>query len=182
MGVREDGRVVECPQSDALKAQILAKQQPDGGLSLGSLGQFSRKGVKDESKTSDGYATGLILHVLQVAGVAKEDARVKKGLLWLRASQDKSGPWRAASVNKNRRRSRATRARRISASSCGTRRRRIRCWRLGIELKMPVAAGCSLAVAWRIRKNEHGAGNCCQSFGGSARTAGIRAWRVVALH
>jgi squalene-hopene/tetraprenyl-beta-curcumene cyclase len=89
-------------QCDELKAQIFAKQQPDGGFSLGSLGQFSRKGVKDESKTSDGYATGLILHVLQVAGVAKEDARVEKGLLWLRASQDKSGAWRAASVNKNR--------------------------------------------------------------------------------
>ena len=90
------------PQTDELKAQIFAKQQPDGGFSLGSLGQFSRKGVKDESKTSDGYATGLILHVLQVAGVSKDDARVEKGLAWLRASQDKSGAWRAASVNKNR--------------------------------------------------------------------------------
>ncbi len=89
-------------QTDELKAQIFAKQQADGGFSLGSLGQFSRKGVKDESKTSDGYATGLILHVLQVAGVTKEDARVEKGLAWLRASQDKSGAWRAASVNKNR--------------------------------------------------------------------------------
>jgi squalene-hopene/tetraprenyl-beta-curcumene cyclase len=89
-------------QIDELKAQIFAKQQPDGGFSLGSLGKFSRKGVKDESKTSDGYATGLILHVLQVAGVAKDDARVAKGLAWIRSSQDKSGAWRAASVNKNR--------------------------------------------------------------------------------
>jgi squalene-hopene/tetraprenyl-beta-curcumene cyclase len=89
-------------QTDELKAQIFAKQQPDGGFSLGSLGRFSRKGVKDESKRSDGYATGLILHVLQVAGVAKVDGRVEKGLSWLRAHQDKSGAWRAASVNKNR--------------------------------------------------------------------------------
>ncbi len=89
-------------QSDELKAQIFAKQQPDGGFSLGSLGKFSRKDVKDASKKSDGYATGLILHVLQVAGVSKEDARLEKGLAWLRSSQDKSGAWRAASVNKNR--------------------------------------------------------------------------------
>jgi squalene-hopene/tetraprenyl-beta-curcumene cyclase len=89
-------------QTDELKTQIFAKQQPDGGFSLGSLGKFSRKDVKDASKTSDGYATGLILHVLQVAGVPKEDAHVEKGLAWLRSSQDKSGAWRAASVNKNR--------------------------------------------------------------------------------
>jgi squalene-hopene/tetraprenyl-beta-curcumene cyclase len=89
-------------QTDDLKAQLFAKQQPDGGFSLGGLGKFSRKDVRDESKTSDGYATGLVLHALQIAGVAKEEAHVEKGLAWLRTHQDRSGAWRAASVNKNR--------------------------------------------------------------------------------
>jgi squalene-hopene/tetraprenyl-beta-curcumene cyclase len=89
-------------QKDGLIGQILAKQQPDGGFSLGSLGKFARKDVKDQSKTADGYASGLILHVLQVAGVAKDNPQVVKGLAWLRSNQDPSGAWRAASLNKNR--------------------------------------------------------------------------------
>ena len=52
--------------------------------------------------TPDGYATGLILHVLQVAGLSKENPQVSKGLSWLRSNQDPTGAWRAMSVNKNR--------------------------------------------------------------------------------
>jgi squalene-hopene/tetraprenyl-beta-curcumene cyclase len=84
-----------------LVSQILAKQQAAGGWSLASLGEFARKGVK-QATTPDGYATGLILHVLQLAGLPKDDPPVKKGLAWLRSNQDPSGAWRATSVNKNR--------------------------------------------------------------------------------
>ncbi len=98
---KEDG-LLSREQKDQLIGQILAKQQPDGGFSLGSLGSFARKGVNDESKTSDGYATGLILHSLQLAGVKKENPQVEKGLAWLKSNQDPSGAWRAASLNKNR--------------------------------------------------------------------------------
>jgi squalene-hopene/tetraprenyl-beta-curcumene cyclase len=89
-------------QKDQLVAQLLAKQQPGGGWSLGSLGNFARKDVKDNVKTSDGYGSGLVLHVLQIAGVPKENPQVSKGLSWLRSNQDPTGAWRAASVNKNR--------------------------------------------------------------------------------
>jgi hypothetical protein len=44
----------------------------------------------------------LILHVLQVAGLSKENPHVSKGLAWLRSNQDPSGAWRATSVNKDR--------------------------------------------------------------------------------
>jgi len=50
---------------------------------------------------SDGYATGLILHVLQTAGFAANDSTIAKGL-------GCSGPtrshweWRAFSLNKKR--------------------------------------------------------------------------------
>jgi squalene-hopene/tetraprenyl-beta-curcumene cyclase len=82
--------------------QILAKQQPSGGWSLSSLGDFTHVEIKTPVTTPDGYSTGLILHTLQLAGLPKENPRVSKGLSWLRANQDPSGAWRATSVNKKR--------------------------------------------------------------------------------
>lgn len=79
---------------------IFQKQQADGGWSLASLGTKSRDGLQDAA--ADGYATGLILHVLQTAGFPKNDARLARGLAWLRSSQMSSGAWRADSVNKKR--------------------------------------------------------------------------------
>lgn len=89
-------------EKDQLIEQILAKQLTGGGWSLASLGDYARKGVTSHLTTPDGYATGLILHVLQVSGISKENPHVSKGLSWLRSNQDPTGAWRAASVNKNR--------------------------------------------------------------------------------
>ena len=58
--------------------------------------------MKDHSSTPDGYATGLILHALQLGGLPKENPQISKGLAWLGSNQDPTGAWRAASVNKNR--------------------------------------------------------------------------------
>jgi len=95
-------RLLTPREKDQLIEQILAKQLPSGGWSLGSLGDFARKDVTSRVTTPDGYATGLILHVLQVAGLPKEHPQVSKGLAWLRSNQDPTGAWRAMSVNKNR--------------------------------------------------------------------------------
>lgn len=89
-------------QRDGLITQIFAKQHATGGWSLGSLGDFTHGEIKTPIATPDGYATGLIAHVLQLAWIPKDDARVAKGLVWLRENQDPSGAWRAASVNKKR--------------------------------------------------------------------------------
>jgi squalene-hopene/tetraprenyl-beta-curcumene cyclase len=89
-------------QKDELIEQIFAKQQAGGGWTLASLGDYTHGEVKTPATTPDGYATGLILHVLQVAGLPKENPNVSKGLAWLRSNQDPSGAWRAMSVNKNR--------------------------------------------------------------------------------
>jgi squalene-hopene/tetraprenyl-beta-curcumene cyclase len=89
-------------QKDQLIDQIFGKQQDSGGWSLASLGDFTHGEVKNPATTPDGYATGLILHVLQVAGLPKENPQVSKGLAWLRSNQDPSGAWRAMSVNKIR--------------------------------------------------------------------------------
>jgi hypothetical protein len=89
-------------EKDQLIAQVFAKQLASGGWSLGSLGAYARKDVKDHSATPDGYATGLVLHALQVAGLPKEHPQLGRGLSWLRSNQDQTGAWRASSVNKNR--------------------------------------------------------------------------------
>ena len=88
-------------EKDQLIEQILAKQEESGGWKLASLGDYARKEVT-QAKAPDGYATGLSLHALQLAGLSKENPKVKKGLSWLRSNQDPTGAWRTASVNKNR--------------------------------------------------------------------------------
>ena len=53
---------------------------------------------------TDGYATSVVTLALQNAGgAASSDARVRKGLDWLRRHQDRStGQWTATSLNKRR--------------------------------------------------------------------------------
>jgi squalene-hopene/tetraprenyl-beta-curcumene cyclase len=81
--------------------EVLAKQEA-GAWSLASLG-FKATG-KDAARDAepDGYATGLALHVLQLAGLKKDNASIAKGLDWLRAHQEKTGAWASRSVNKRR--------------------------------------------------------------------------------
>ena len=57
-----------------------------------------------ESDTrTDGFATALATLALQSAGVPASDARVSKGLDWLRRNQDRTtGRWIAVSPNKQR--------------------------------------------------------------------------------
>jgi squalene-hopene/tetraprenyl-beta-curcumene cyclase len=94
--------VLSAEQRKELIAQFLEKQRDDGGWSLSSLGEFSRSDGTSQETASDGYATGLVLHVLQTAGVEKNDPKMVKGLAWLVANQQSSGEWRASSLNKKR--------------------------------------------------------------------------------
>src|SRR5262249_17038701 len=61
-------------------AKLFAQQQADGGWRLPSLGPYVRHDKTPQETKSDGYATGLVIHVLQSAGVPKHDANVAKGL------------------------------------------------------------------------------------------------------
>lgn len=89
-------------ERQAIVKELFDKQQTDGGWSLPSLGTFVRSDKTEQETTSDGYATGLVLHVLQTAGMAKDEARIAKGLAWLRSNQAATGEWRTSSVNKKR--------------------------------------------------------------------------------
>ena len=96
--------LLEPDRQKAVIAELLEKQQADGGWSLSSLsGDWKRADGTSQETTSDGYATGLITFVLQRAGIAPENAKLKRGLAWLSANQDKTrGSWAAYSLNKNK--------------------------------------------------------------------------------
>src|SRR5262249_6939631 len=94
------GGVLSPDQQKDTLAQLFAKQRPDGGWSLSSLGNLARHDGTAQDENSDGYATGLLLQVLRAAGVSRTDPRVAKGLAWLVANQQPTGEWRAASLNK----------------------------------------------------------------------------------
>jgi hypothetical protein len=87
---------------DRLLSQIFARQRDDGGWSLATLGDYKRQDGTPHPSVSDGYATGLILHVVQLAGLSREHPGVAKGLAWLRGNQQPSGAWPGYSVNKLR--------------------------------------------------------------------------------
>jgi squalene-hopene/tetraprenyl-beta-curcumene cyclase len=101
--------------------ELEAAQRPDGGWSLASLvdnhydpGRQTEDGRKaraekghgheflvyvgrdkvyKSSLASDGYATGLVIYVLRQAGVPADDARIRRGVAWLKSHQRESGRW-----------------------------------------------------------------------------------------
>jgi squalene-hopene/tetraprenyl-beta-curcumene cyclase len=89
-------------EKDRLIGEILAKQQASGGWSLSTLGDYRRSDGTPQVATPDGYATGLIVHALRLAGLPKDHAAVSRGRDWLRSNQGPSGAWPGYSVNTNR--------------------------------------------------------------------------------
>jgi hypothetical protein len=89
-------------QQQQLVDELLNRQRPDGGWNLPSLGTWVRSDGTAQDTTSDGYATGLVLHVLQTAGVSKDNEKVARGLAWLKHNQSDIGAWRSVSLNKKR--------------------------------------------------------------------------------
>jgi squalene-hopene/tetraprenyl-beta-curcumene cyclase len=96
--------LLEPDREKAIIGELLEKQRADGGWSLSSLsGGWKRADGTSQETTSDGYATGLITFVLQRAGISPENPKLKQGLAWLTANQDKTeGSWASYSLNKNK--------------------------------------------------------------------------------
>jgi squalene-hopene/tetraprenyl-beta-curcumene cyclase len=82
---------------------IVKQQQPDGGWSLTSLGNWVRSDHTPQEKDSDGYATGLITLALKQAHIRYHQEAWRTGRTWLEQHQNKEdGSWRAYSLNKKR--------------------------------------------------------------------------------
>jgi squalene-hopene/tetraprenyl-beta-curcumene cyclase len=90
-------------QRKATVDAAFALQQPDGGWSTVALGAYTRMDDSESDPRTDGFATALATLALQSAGIADSDARLVKGLEWLKRNQDPStGRWTAVSPNKQR--------------------------------------------------------------------------------
>src|SRR5487761_2395690 len=96
--------LLDAAQKKSIVDDLFSKQQADGGWSASSLqlAAWKRKDSTELPKVSDGYGTALASFVLEQAGVARTDARLRKGLAWLEANQDKGGQWPSESLNKKR--------------------------------------------------------------------------------
>lgn len=81
---------------------LFALQKPDGGWGLATLGNWQRSdGKQQDTQSSDGYGTGFALYVLRRAGVPADDARLQRGLQWLKTHQRQSGRWFTRSLWKD---------------------------------------------------------------------------------
>jgi squalene-hopene/tetraprenyl-beta-curcumene cyclase len=91
-------------QKNALVDDMIRRQREDGGWSLAELGTWKRRDNTPLETRSDGYATGLVVLVLeQSLSDANNKPHVARGLAWLEGNQDKTtGAWPAWSLNKNR--------------------------------------------------------------------------------
>lgn len=97
-------------QRDEIVAMIFQHQREDGGWSIRTFaapeawGRGNRaEKLKAEPEfadpPSDGHMTGYAIVVLREAGVPASDARIQRGVAWLKANQRESGRWWTRSLN-----------------------------------------------------------------------------------
>ena len=101
--------VLTAAQRTKLIEDIYTRQRGDGGWSLTDLGTWKRVDNTPLETRTDGYATGLVVLVLEEVDAANPhgqlhaEEHVSRGVQWLLANQDKTtGAWPAWSLNKNR--------------------------------------------------------------------------------
>jgi squalene-hopene/tetraprenyl-beta-curcumene cyclase len=108
--------LIEPRRRDAIVDEVLSKQRSDGGWELSSfayprsgwgLSKLLRTWIREDGtsqeRNSDGYATGLIVLVLQQAGLDRNSPPLTRGISWLMANQNAAnGSWTSYSLNKRR--------------------------------------------------------------------------------
>jgi squalene-hopene/tetraprenyl-beta-curcumene cyclase len=94
--------LLDAQEKQSLVGEILSRQRSDGGWCVSTLvGTWKRRDGTPLPKDSDGYATGFVTYVLELAGVRSDDIRLKNGLSWLVRNQGWwDGNWKGYSLNK----------------------------------------------------------------------------------
>lgn len=88
------------PACQKLIDEVLAKQQPDGGWTVESLGPWKEHPAAAKCSGSDSYATAVAAVALEQAGLKISDSGLAKALVWLQSHQNPAGYWDAISMNK----------------------------------------------------------------------------------
>jgi hypothetical protein len=95
--------IAEPAQREAIIAELVAAQAPDGGWSLPSLAPWARVDKTALPTASDGYATAIVALALREAAMSSATTPLAKAKRWLIAHQDKTtGAIPAQSINKDR--------------------------------------------------------------------------------
>jgi squalene-hopene/tetraprenyl-beta-curcumene cyclase len=82
--------------------EILALQHSDGSWSIATLGDWQREdGSPQDVASGDGYATGLAIVLARESGIPADDARIARGIAWLKSQQRESGRWFTRSLHKD---------------------------------------------------------------------------------
>jgi len=94
--------IVTAEDKKASVEKLFKLQKKDGGWGLATLGNWTREDKSPQDvKSSDGYGTGFVVYALRQAGVAASDARLQRGIAWLKANQRESGRWITRSLHKD---------------------------------------------------------------------------------
>ena len=88
-------------QREATRDKLLSLQRDDGGWSLPTLGNWQRDDETPQDEHSDGYGTGFVVFVLRQAGLPAGDARLRRGVEWLKSHQRESGRWITRSLKED---------------------------------------------------------------------------------
>jgi squalene-hopene/tetraprenyl-beta-curcumene cyclase len=101
--------LLDATRRQPLTAEILDRQQSDGGWSLAAISARPPSGFVASVRSwlrrtpSDGYATGLAVFTLLQAGIHRDDSRLRSGLAWLARNQNPTeGTWPTPSLNATR--------------------------------------------------------------------------------
>jgi squalene-hopene/tetraprenyl-beta-curcumene cyclase len=95
--------IADPAQRDAIVADLVAAQGPDGGWSLPSLAPWQRVDKTPLPTTSDGYATAISALALRESGTPAGVTPLARAKRWLITHQDKAtGAIPAKSINKDR--------------------------------------------------------------------------------
>ncbi len=96
-----DGLLTEAEQKKVVD-ELLALQRPDGGWSTSAFLPWKRADKKEqELEVSDAYGTGYVIHLARLGNIPASDARLSKGIAWLKSNQRESGRWFTRSLNED---------------------------------------------------------------------------------